>query len=176
MIARVGADQEWFAAGGSVKTQDGIGSDGQKTFKSHAGIDALLRSGCWTLSGEAIYDEYGLKQPLDPNAVTWGRSLYYRDQNAAPGQPLHGVGYYVDLTYRGQKWSAMFNYGEFHPHAIGDPRHDRINRRSIAKVIRHATAHLDLYAMLLVESDPPAWFDGRTSRAWEVLCGLQYAL
>src|SRR6185503_13415125 len=41
LVARVGIDAEWAAVGASVKAQDGIGSETQKTFNSHAGVDAM---------------------------------------------------------------------------------------------------------------------------------------
>jgi len=66
LVARAGIDQPWYALGTSVKWQDGNGSETQKAFNNHVGLDAMIRRGQWTLSGEAIYDQYGLRRPGTP--------------------------------------------------------------------------------------------------------------
>ena len=50
-MARAGFDQQWFAAGMSVKLQDGIGSEGQKMYNEHVGADIMFRRGNWTFFG-----------------------------------------------------------------------------------------------------------------------------
>src|SRR5205085_7266157 len=88
LVARIGIDQPSYTLGTSVKWQDGNGSETQKAFNNHAGVDAMLRFGSWTLSSEAIYDQYGLRKPGTPlNDITWGRSLYYRDLNNGLDNP-----------------------------------------------------------------------------------------
>ena len=40
----------------------------------------MYRFGRFTLSGEAIYDQYGFTTPgFNPDDIFWGRSIYYRD-------------------------------------------------------------------------------------------------
>src|SRR5262245_32633080 len=152
-VARVGIDQPWYALGMSVKWQDGIGSEVQKEFNNHVGVDAMIRFGSWTLSGEAIYDQYGLRKPGTPlNSITWGRSLYYRDLNNGLDNPINGFGYYVNLGYECPLWSLTFNYGEFYPEHIGNPDHDTATHRGLIKFSRHWTPQFETYCVLLLEN------------------------
>lgn len=175
-ILRAGLGGESFAAGASAKYHDGIGSEGQKEYNRHVGVDAMWRHGSWVLSGEAIYDQYGFRRSFDPLDITWQRSIYNRDLFLAPGRPLQGLGYYADLGYHGEQWLAMLNFGEFYPRAAGDPIHDRVTRRGIIKLIRHWNAHLDSYGMVMLENDIPTNQIGRRSSGVNVLFGLQFAL
>jgi hypothetical protein len=177
LVARVGIDQPWFAAGASVKVQDGIGSEGQKEFNEHVGVDAMLRRGAWTLSAEAIYDRYGLRRPGTAlTDIFWGRSLYFRDLNNGYHHPITGVGYYANLGYEGPFWTLMLNYGEFHPETIGDPRHDQPIRRGLLKASRHWTRHFETYGAVLIENDRVDDLDTHPRKGIYVLCGCQVAL
>ena len=178
LISRIGIDTSGFAIGASIKYQDGIGSEDQKTFNNHVGMDLMFRYRCFRLSAEAIYDEYGFRRPgFDPNDITWRRSIYFRDQNLAYKQPITGIGYYVNLDIQLQNWTCMLNYGEFHPKMIGDPQHDVVNRRTIVKLIHHTTSHLESYGMFLCEGDMPVPAqDGRDRIGWAVLAGFQVGL
>jgi hypothetical protein len=175
LVARAGYETPWLAIGGSIKTQDGIGSEGQKVFNDHLGIDAMLRHGPWVLSGEVIYDEYGLRRPLNPLNITWGRSLYYRDQTRPAGGPITGLGYYANLGYTGPRLTAMLNFGEFFPTSIGDPRHDVSTWRAIGKLVWHH-GYTDTYVMVLWENDVPGAQDGRLRRGDDILAGVQISL
>ena len=107
----------------------------KKQFNNMVGADAMVRFGQWRLSSEAIYDEYGFRRPnFDPNGITWGRSLYYRDLNYSYGEPITGLGYYVNLDFEAANWTTTLNYGEFYPKYIGNSQHDRTQRRGIIKV------------------------------------------
>jgi hypothetical protein len=175
IVARVGIDQPTYALGTSIKWQDGNGSESQKAFNNHAGIDAMVRRGPWKLSGEAIYDQYGLRRPGTPlNSITWGRSLYYRDLNNGPRIPITGFGYYVNLGYDGPLWTLMLNYGEFYPEQIGDPRQDTPTRRGLVKASRHWTPHFESYAVALIENDLPNAFDNSTRRGIYFIFGSQF--
>ncbi len=175
-MSRIGVEWDFFAAGVSVKWQDGIGSDGQKMYNNHVGADLMIRRGRFTLSGEVIYDQYGFRRGgFDPNDITWERSIYYRDQNLAVGKPITGVGYYVNLDYETECWTITLNYGEFHPEQIGDPLHDVTTRRGIGKIIYHRTPCLDFYSMLLLENDVAGAQAGRLRRGIDVLAGVQFA-
>ncbi len=175
LVARVGIDQPWYAIGASVKWQDGNGSEEQKVYNNHAGCDAMVRFGNWTLSSEAIYDQYGLRRPGTAlNDITWGRSLYFRDLNNGYHIPITGFGYYVNLGYEGPQWSLMFNYGEFYPEDIGDIRHDNPTRRGLIKASRHWTPNLETYGVVMLENDLVAAFDGSLRRGTYLMCGAQF--
>ena len=177
LVSRVGIDTDWFACGASVKVQDGIGSDGQKQYNEHFGLDAMLRRGPWTLSGEVILDHYGFRRPgFDPDDITWGRSIYFRDLNKAVLEPISGVGYYLNLGYEGPAWSLAANYGEFHPEELGVREHDTATRRGIFKASRHWTAHLETYGAVMIENTLEDAFAGRDRRGIYVLAGCQFSL
>jgi hypothetical protein len=173
LVARVGVDQPGYALGASVKYQDGIGSEGQKMYNNHAGVDGMIRRGPWTLSGEAIYDEYGRRRSGSLQDITWGRSLYYRDFNHGR-KPITGVGYYVNLSYELPSWSLALNYGEFYPEQIGRAQHDATTRRGLIKVSHHWTPHFESYAVALIENDLPNAFDFSTRRGIYILFGSQF--
>ena len=175
LVARAGIDMDFFAIGASVKTQDGIGSETQKYFNNHVGADIMFRHGPVTFSGEVIYDEYGFRRPFNPDNITWGRSIYYRDQFIGVKEPITGVGYYVNLDIALENWAWMLNYGEFYPKSIGDPRHDVITRRGIAKAIWHATPHIDAYTMILIENNVAGAQANRLRRGFNVLSGFEWA-
>lgn len=177
LVSRVGIETDDWALGASVKLQDGIGSEGQKMFNNHVGLDAMVRRGSIELSGEVIYDEYGFRRPgFDPDDITWKRSIYYRELNRALNVPISGVGYYVNLDYEAPFWACSLNYGQFHPRAIGDPRHDIVQRRGIVKLIHHLSASLDSYALVMIENEGYLAQDGRPRRGFVVLAGFEYAL
>lgn len=155
LVARLGwnRDDRW-EIGSSIKLQDGTGSEGQKEYKEHVGFDGMYRlNSRWTLSGEMIFDRYGIRRPGFPlDDVFWGRSYYNRQLNAGYHDALTGLGYYADLGYRGDLWSFHFNYGEFRPNPIGDRLHDTNNHRGLLKAIRHVAPGLDVYSIVLVEN------------------------
>lgn len=176
-IGRVGIDTPSCAVGASVKWQDGIGSENQKMANNHVGIDAMIRRGPFTLSGEAIYDEYGFRQAnFNPDDITWGRSIYFRDQNYRDRQGITGVGYYVDLVYDRENWLCQLNYGEFYPQQIGDPSHDAPTRRAIIKAVRHLNPFADVYIVVALENDLPNAQAGRTRKGCAILTGFQVSL
>lgn len=175
-IGRVGLQGDSYAVGASVKVQDGIGSENQKQCNSHIGVDAMYRWGRWILSGEAIVDYYGMNRPgLDPLDITWGRSVYFRDQNQNVAHPLTGYGYYVDLGYMGDRWSWNFNYGDYIPQKIGDSRQDITIHRALIKGTWHATPNLDLFGVQMLE-DSVRIAPGRTRTGFGLMIGLEYSL
>jgi len=177
IISRVGVGADGFSAGVSVKCHDGIGSEEQKQFKDHVGLDFMLRRGRLTLSGEVIYDEYGFRRPgFDPLDITWGRSIYYRDLNYREEVPITGIGYYVNLGYEGERWSAWLGYGEFYPQQLGHPQHDVVNRRGILKTLCRLCPHLQIYGAVMIENEGYVAQWNRLRRGTVVLAGLQYDL
>jgi hypothetical protein len=178
LIARVGMEGDWYSFGSSIKVQDGIGSEHQKTFNQHVGVDAMIRNGRWTLSAEAIYDEYGLRKPgLNPNDITWGRSIYFRDFNRGFLEPFTGFGYYVDLGYRGAKWEWHLNYGDFFPQqSLGIAAHDEAVHRGLIHGSYHFTKHFEGYAIALIENQVPFDFYGRIRYGSGIAFGVQFTL
>jgi len=175
LIARLGLQGESFAVGCSAKQQDGIGSEMQKQFNSHVGLDFMTRCNCFTFSCEAIYDEYGFRHPeVDPDDITWGRSIYYRDQFYQLDTPITGAGYYCNLDFDRGPWAVTLNYGEFYPQGIGDARHDVTNRRGIVKVAYDITPFLKSYLVAMVETEGYTAQAGRARKGQVALTGLQY--
>lgn len=175
LITRLGLEYPGWGVGVSLKTQDGIGSEDQKQFNNHVGMDFVVRRGRWSVSGELIHDEYGFRRPgFDPLDITWGRSIYYRDQNRAWHEPIYGLGYYVNFGFCGERLSAWLNYGEYYPQQLGDPRHDIPNRRGIVKVDCHITPCSDFYVVVMQETAGYVAQDGRLRRGSVVLCGFQW--
>jgi hypothetical protein len=177
VISRVGVRTEAFCAGFSVKYHDGIGSVEQKQFKNHVGLDFMLRFGRLTLSGEAIYDEYGFRRPgFDPLDITWGRSIYYRDLHYQRDVPITGIGYYVNLGYEAERWATWLGYGEFYPQQLGHPQHDVVNRRGIVKAACRLCPHLQVYGAVMIENGGYLAQWNRPRKGTFVLAGLQYDL
>lgn len=179
LVARAGYDAEWFSIGASVKQQDGNGSEGQKLYNNHFGLDAMVQRNGWRLSCEVIRDEYGLRRPgLDYFDIYWGRSLYFREINKAPWEPMRGTGYYINLAYDGPVVSGLVSYGEYAPDDfVGEPRHDRNWSRLIGRLVWHIAPGSDLYLTLLHENDlPNAYQANRTRQGDEILFGWQFSL
>jgi hypothetical protein len=174
LVARVGLQGENFALGGSVKVQDGIGSEGQKYYDNHFGVDFMFRRGRFILAGEAIYDEYGFRQDVfDPQDIFWGRSIYYRDLFYAAGEPINGIGYYVQAGMEFDRWSLWLNYGEFYPKEIGNVMHDQVNRRGIVKSIVQIAPHFDWYGVAIIENEGYPAQGARNRKGNAVLTGFQ---
>jgi hypothetical protein len=176
LVSRIAFRAEGWAGGCSIKIQDGVGSEGQKQYNNHLGADLMHRWGMLTLSGEVIYDQYGFRRPgFDPNDITWGRSIYYRDLNKTWHEPITGVGYYVNLGLEKARWMAALSYGEFYPEAIGDPRHDVTIRRGIIKLACEFARRLDAYTALILETGGYLAQENQPRKGTAVLAGIQYA-
>ncbi|MCG8448507.1 MAG: OprO/OprP family phosphate-selective porin, partial [Pirellulales bacterium] len=175
LVARVGVDQENWTLGGSVKFHDGAGSEQQKTFNRHVGIDAMVSSGRWRLSSEVIYDEYGLRYGFDPLDIFWEKSIYYRDLNEADGVPISGVGYYVTVDYTGSVWIVSLSFGQFFPEEIGNALHDRTQSRGIVKLSRSFGKCLQAYAVVMVENEGYIAQELRPRKGTVILSGLQFS-
>ena len=177
IISRLGLDGEYAAVGCSVKFQDGIGSESQKQYNNHIGIDAMVRWRRFTLSSEAIYDQYGFRRPgFDPLDITWRRSIYYRDQNYRLNSPVTGTGYYVDLLCDLKPFTLSLSYGEYFPQELGIPQHDVTQRRGILKGAYAPTPSLQFYAAGVFETAGYMAQAGRPRLGWVVLFGMQWTL
>jgi hypothetical protein len=177
---RLGLDFSNVKMGISGLYQDGIGSEEQKEFLRHVGVDAMVRLGNWVLSSEVIYDEYGLRRSgLDPNDIFWRRSIYYRQIHKADKVPIVGWGGYVDLSYNFDPWLFSVNYGEYYPEQLRNPdypQHDIVNRRLIVKLGRNFTRNIQWYNALLLENGGYFEQQERTKIGWAVLSGLKMEL
>lgn len=175
VVARCGVDFEHFVGGVSVKWQDGVGSEGQKEFKNHAGFDWLIRRGCWGIAGEFIYDQHGLRRPgLGLDEITWGRSLYNRQLNVGLNQPIGGLGYYSSLIYHDDWRTFTLGYGQFFPDVLGDPIHDTPTERLIGQFQWSWSERVSNFATAFWENEVPNAQAGRTRHGFYLLTGLQY--
>lgn len=175
VIGRIGLESDWCAAGVSAKWQDGIGSETQKHFNNHVGLDVMATWNRFTLSTEVIYDEYGFRKPgFDPLDITWGRGHYYREQNLGYEIPITGVGYYCNLDIAGDFLDWSLNYGEYFPRQIGDPAHDVTNRRGLVKAAYHLAPWADVYGVALMENDNPYTPAALHRNHWALWTGLQF--
>ena len=172
-IARLGAGKSGsWEVGISEKIQDGVGSESQKQFNSHIGLDAMYRSGPMTVSGEIIYDKFGNKKR--PGEAVYS-NIYGRDLNAGVGENPYGIGWYLDLLYTSGKWKFDLNYGEFTVvKKTGFPVVDAPNKRGIIQAIYSVTENVQTHMAVMIENDRPKeeWQSGASPYA--VLIGLQY--
>jgi hypothetical protein len=175
-IIRLGLKGKNWALGISAKGQDGIGSERQKQYKNHAGLDMMIKHGRFRFSAEVIYDEYGFRKEYNPDDISWKRSLYYRDVFYKYETPVTGIGGYIDLQYETPHWSAAANYGEYYPKEIGQPFHDDPVKRMIVKFRIRLASDFHLFCMGLFENkrQKEELFQGAHDYAF--LCGLQYRL
>lgn len=173
-IGRIGWRLEPFTIGISGKIHDGIGSEEQKAFNNHLGVDACWQAGKWTVSGEVIYDEHGFYHPFDADDIFWEHSLYYREVNKGLHERISGVGWYVDCLYRGERWLLEFNYGQYHPEEIGIPQHDAATHRGIVRVGFDIIRHLQIYNVVMIESGLADAQSGRDRIPWLEMAGIQY--
>ena len=192
ICARVGIETEPCNAGISVKWQDGIGSENQKEFNNYAGFDLMLRRGRWRFSTEWIYNQYGLRRrELTLNDITWGRSLYNRQMNNnGRNVPCQGWGGYMNLIYESDRWTAVLEYGEFHPQPISaddppDPTqfpqwdqnrliHNTITRRGLGQLTWRVNRHLEFINTGFIENRVENAQDGRYRHGFSLLTGMQF--
>lgn len=175
LISRIGWESERFELGTSIKWQDGIGSEGQKQYNNHVGLDGAFRLGRLTFSSEIIYDEYGSRRPgLDLNDITWGRSLYFRELNLALNEPITGWGYYGHIHLDGGRWGADASYGEFLPEQIGNAIHDHMTRRLILKGSHFFQEHVEGFVVVMLENTVPNAQSGSTRNGLVIHTGAQW--
>ena len=175
LMARAGLESDSWAIGGSVKQGQGNGSELDKEFDNHFGVDMMFRSGPFQISSECIYDEYGFVHPgLNPLDITWVRSLYYRDVSSGQsGVPCSGVGYYVNLDYAGGPWNTTLNYGDYYPLYTGTASNQHILHRGLAKVAYRFAEPLQIYSAVILENSYIAQ-ENAPRRPVAVLGGFQY--
>lgn len=175
LIARCGVDLDRWSAGASVKTQDGIGSEGQKEFNEYAGIDAMFRiTPTVMISGEYVVDHHGLRRNgVTLNDITWGRSLYNRQLNKAHHIPIDGRGWYFSLIGQQEQFDWSLGYGHYLPEQLGDPTHDTPVSRGIGQIAWHLRKHTDLYTSLVFENAVDGAMHEPRSRGFMILSGVQ---
>ncbi|MCI0471023.1 MAG: hypothetical protein L0Y73_05135, partial [Candidatus Aminicenantes bacterium] len=175
-IIRLGLKGKNWALGISAKAQDGIGSEKQKQYKNHAGLDMMMKTGRFRFSAEVIYDEYGFRKEYNEQDIFWKRSFYYRDIFYKYETPVTGIGGYFELQYESSKWLAAANYGEYYPEEIGQPFHDDPVKRTVIKFRVCLAPGFHLFCMGLFENKrrQEVLFQGSSDYAF--LFGLQYRL
>ncbi|HMO91018.1 MAG TPA: hypothetical protein PKD64_02395 [Pirellulaceae bacterium] len=175
-LGRIGFDHPDFVIGSSLKWHDGISSEGQKEFNRHAGFDIMRRlNDRWLVSGEVIYDEYGMRRPgFNLDDIFWGRSIYNRQINRGLNIPLNGVGYYANLIWEQPGRLAAIGYGEFYPTAVGDPIHDQVTRRVNTSYHHGFNDHLSTYCSLILENSVSESQNGEQRRGFSLIVGMQF--
>lgn len=151
-IIRLGLKGKNWALGVSAKGQDGIGSENQKQYKNHAGLDLMIQAGHFRFSAEIIYDEYGFRKEYKEEDIFWKRSLYYRDVFYKHETPVTGIGGYVNVQYEKPGWFVEANYGEYYPEEIGHPFHDDPIKRAIIKLRVRLAPDFHFFCMGLFEN------------------------
>lgn len=175
-MARIGLQGKSWAFGVSAKMQDGIGSEWQKRYNNHAGVDLMFKAGPFRFSSEFIYDEYGFHREYSIDDVFWGRSYYYRDIFYKHKTPIKGYGGYADLQYETKGFLLDLNYGEYHPEEIGHIYHDDPIKRAIVKIRIRLADGLHAFGVGLFENkrEKEPLFDGASDYGF--LLGCQYRL
>ena len=175
-MARIGIQGKTWGFGVSAKAQDGIGSEWQKQYKNHAGVDFMFKLGSIRIAGEAIYDEYGFHRQYEIDDVFWGRSYYYRDIFYKYKTPITGIGGYLDVQYETTKLLLELNYGEYYPEEIGNPYHDDPIKRGLAKLRLRLAEGFHAFAVGLFENkrEKEPLFAGASDYGF--LVGFQYSL
>ncbi len=153
LVSRVGWDSERWQMGLSVKVQDGIGSEDQKTYNNVYGMDASVHVGRWTFSSEVCYDQHGLYHDYDPNEIFWQKSIYYRDVNKAEHESIGGWGWYLTSIYEGNSWYFSGSYGMYTPEKIGNIQHDQAINRGVVKAAYCITPQSQFYSGVILETD-----------------------
>ena len=175
LVARASWDTGVWAGGVSVKTQDGIGSEGQKEFNNHTGIDLSWTNGTLRLAGEVLFDQYGTRRPgLSLDDITWGRSLYNRQLNQGLYDPITGTGWYLNTIWTRTRGTSVLGFGQYFPEFIGDPIHDQNNWRILVKNSWQLGARTELFASAFVEPSLEDFAIAHTRLGYLVLSGLQF--
>ncbi len=175
VIARVGVDGERSSVGSSVKWQDGNGSEGQKEFNNHVGVDWMFRvTPSMLISGEVIYDEYGLRRPgVTLDEIDWGRSLYNRQINKGLYQPFSGWGYYANVVGNRPRFDWSIGYGQYVPDPAGDPIHDAPIHRGTGQIIWHLSPFAELISGVVIENSIDSVIHEPRAKGVGYLAGLQ---
>jgi hypothetical protein len=174
--SNIGLKGKNWGLGISAKAQDGIGSEWQKQYKNHAGVDVMFKIGAFRIASEVIYDEYGFHREYETDDVFWGRSYYYRDIFYKHKTPITGVGGYLDLQYETGKFFLEVNYGEYYPEEIGHVYHDDPIKRALVKLRLKLAAGFYGFAVGLFENgrEKEPLFKGASDYGF--LLGFQYCL
>ena len=176
LVARVGLESDSWAVGSSVKQGNGNGSEAEKEFDNHYGLDAMFRNGPFQISSECVYDEYGFCRPgFNPLDITWVKSIYYRDVSSGQqGVPCTGVGYYVNLGCIEGPWNTTLNYGDYYPLSTGIASNQRVQHRGLAKVAYRLADPLEIYSVLIVENGGYIAQENEPRKQTALLEGFQF--
>ncbi len=176
LVARAGLESDSWAVGCSLKKGGGVGSETEKEFDNHFGVDLMCRNGPFQLSSECVYDEYGFGRPgFDPMDITWVKSIYYRDVSSGQqGVPCTGIGYYVNLDYAEGPWNTTLDYGDYYPLSTGTAPNQRVQHRGLAKVAYRFAKPLQVFSVLIVENGGYIAQENEPRKPFAVLEGFQF--
>lgn len=175
-IFRVGLHGRNWSIGGSHKIHDGTGSEWQKQYNDHTGLDFMVRFGKVRFFGEWVWDRYGFHRPFGADEIFWPRSLYYRDVFFAYKTPVKGKGWYGGINFLSKDWLIDLNYGQYHPRQIGNTLHDIPNRRVVIRVAYRFIPEARFYFTGLLENEreKEPWSEG--AKPFAVLAGCEFTL
>ncbi len=175
-IFRFGFHGANWQIGASHKVHDGFGSEWQKLYKGHSGVDFMVAISNFRISGEWIIDKYGFHRPFEVDEIFWPRSLYYRDVFYQYKTPITGKGGYIALMYQTEELLICANYGEYHPQEIGNILHDIPNKRGILRIMYHFIPEACFYFIGLIENErnEEPWSQG--AKPFAALLGCEYTL
>lgn len=176
LVARLGLEGKNWALGISGKYFGDRGSETQKLYRDHVGIDMKLLLGALSISAELIHEQYGLHRPLSEEEITWPRSYYYRDINFDTKTPIKGTGGYLNLKWTARGFVLNLNYGEYIPEKIGQPLHDEVNRRLLASLSLSLFDGLEGFVSLLIENDRPREPVFSGASPYMYILGMQYVI
>jgi hypothetical protein len=174
-VSRIGADLQNWSFGASLKSQDGVGSEGQKQFNDHIGIDWMIRlSDRLVVFGEVIHDKHGLRRPgTSLDEINWGRSLYNRQLNNGLDRPIEGNGAYISLIGQQPRFDWSLGYGEYRADRLGDLIHDTPVRQGMGQVAWHLSPAADFFSSVLIENTVNGTAHRPRSEGILYLAGLQ---
>jgi len=164
-IFRIGLENNNWRIGASMKEHDGYGSEWQKLYKSHIGLDLMFKISNLEFSGEVIWDEYGFHRQIDSfnkTDIFWTTSIYYRDIFYKYKEPIQGFGWYGNLKIELKRLLINFNYGIYVPENIGNIYHDNTIKRFILKLSFNPIDNINIYFTGVLENTKPeeSWRQG----------------
>ncbi len=174
-IARIGLNLSFLTFGVSVKAHDGIGSEQQKIYKNHLGVDFSIHTKIISLSGEFIYDQYGFHKEFNDSEIFWPTSFYYRDIFYKYNTPIEGRGGYLNLKIGEKDNLINISIGGYWPQKIGNIYHDQDIKRSIIKIKKKMDENFSLFLIGILENErkiKEPWREGEKPYAF--LIGVEF--
>ncbi len=175
-VFRFGLEGRNWRIGASMKEHDGYGSEWQKLYRNHVGLDLMLKIASVEFSGEVIWDEYGFHREFDPADIFWPNSIYYREIFKAYKEPVEGFGWYGNIKVEVDRFLLNLNYGVYEPEELGNIYHDNTIRRFILKMAYTPIQNFRVYFSGVLENTKPeeSWRQG--AKGFAGLFGFEFSL